>query len=662
MKSIKTKLVVYFSILILVSSIFVGFIGIQGASNALTEQAEGSLELVAHEGSRLMEARIEGQKDALGAIAIRRDIVSMEWEKQQSLIKEVLSETSFLDLGVSDLNGNIKFNDGTTLNIADIQYFKDALNGKTGVSDVIISRISNKPELMYSAPIKSDGKVVGILVGRIDAYRLSEMVESIGFGKTGYSYMIDKKGTTVAHREREQVAQQFNFIESAKTDESLKSLALSITDVLKNKKGTCEYTYRESDYYIGYAPVPDTEWYLIIATDKLEVLSAIPNMKKEVLSIASIILLVSIAATYIIGNSIAKPIIKVKGDAEILADLDITHDIDSKLLNQKDEIGDLANSIQNVITNLRTMVNEISNSSDQVAGSSEELTATSNQSASAVEQVAMAIGEVARGAADQAHNTEVGSSKASELGKIIASDQDYMRDVNSSSLKVSEAVEAGLVEIEKLSSITDETSLSIKEIREIILRTNESSDKIGQASNIIGSIAEQTNLLALNAAIEAARAGDAGRGFAVVADEIRKLAEQSSTSTRDIDQVVNELQENAGEAVQTVEKVSSIAIEQSNSVVNSKEKFMLIAESMANSVDAIDKLNDSGKKMEKMKDEILHTLQNLAAIAEENSASTQEVSASMEEQAASMEEISSASEGLSKLAEDLQGIILKFKI
>lgn len=662
MKSIKTKLVIYFSILILISSISIGFISIQRASVSLTEEAEKSLSLLTAEGARLTQSRIETQKQALEMIASRVDITGMEWEIQQPLLERQVARTNFLTLGVVDLDGNVQFNDGTTADVKDREYFKIALNGTPNVSDILISRITNEPELVYATPIKNNDKVVGILIGRRDGYSLSDITDGTGFGENGYAYMINTEGTVVAHQNRERVANQFNPIKDAQSNKSSESASTLFQEILRQNRGVSSYSFEGNGLYAGYAPIEGTEWIMVITANQAEVLSAIPAMTKIILLMTGIVLLVSIIITYIIGSSIAKPIIKVKEDAEKLANLDITEDVDSRLLNHKDEIGILAQSIQHVITNLRSVVHEINQSSDQVASSSEELTATSQQSSMAVEQVARAIEEVARGAADQAQNTEMGSSKASILGEIIEKDQADMIEVNSASLKVTEAVESGLMEIENLSKITDESNASIKEIHEAILKTNESSHRIGQASSVIASIANQTNLLALNAAIEAARAGEAGRGFAVVAEEIRKLAEQSSISTGAIDEVVNELQNNAENAVETVERVSSISIEQSNSVVSSKEKFMLISKSMTDAGKAVNKLNISGKQMEQMKNEILDTLQNLSAIAEENSASTQEVSASMEEQAASMEEISSASEGLANLAQDLRSIILRFKI
>lgn len=237
-----------------------------------------------------------------------------------------------------------------------------------------------------------------------------------------------------------------------------------------------------------------------------------------------------------------------------------------------------------------------------------------------------------------------------------------MGNVNSASNKVRDVVEEGLKEIDNLLRVTEESNEVAKEISEGILKTHESSSKIGQASNVIASIAEQTNLLALNAAIEAARAGEMGRGFSIVAGEIKKLAEQSSKSTKEIDEIVKELQSNAQHAVKTMERVSEITKEQTDSVMKNKDKYILIEEAMESTLEVLEELNASGQEIENMKNVIIDTLQNLSAIAEENSAATEEISASIEEQTAFIEEIANASDRLSDLAQKLQAIIEKFKV
>ena len=245
-------------------------------------------------------------------------------------------------------------------------------------------------------------------------------------------------------------------------------------------------------------------------------------MRNSILIAAAISLIVSMAITYLVGNSISKPIIQVVRYSENIANLDIRENVSQDFLNKKDEIGILAKSFQSITDNLRDIIKEVNYSSEQVTSTSEELTATTQQSAAAAEEIARTADEISKGAAEQAQNTEGGSSKAVLLGQIIEKDIGYMRNLNTVSNKITEVVNEGLKEIQNLYEITEESNSATGEINEVILKTNESSIKIGQASNVIASIAEQTNLLALNAAIEAARAGESGRGFAVVAEEIRK--------------------------------------------------------------------------------------------------------------------------------------------
>jgi methyl-accepting chemotaxis protein len=659
---IKSKLVLYFSTLILVSSIVLGYTSVQKSSDVVASEAEESLSSLTSEAIKLTQSRVELKISTLEMISFMQDMNSMDWNKQQPILIEQLKNTSFMDIAIVQPDGNAFYSDGTISQLGDRGYVTKALNGEKNVSDVIISRVTNSAVLMYAVPIKRDGKVVGALIGRSDGNALSEITDDTGFGESGYGYIINDSGTVVAHPDRNKVMNQFNPIEEAKSDESLKSLSDLFQKAIKERTGVSSYFFDEKELYAGYSPIQGTNWIFVITADKGEVLSAIPDLVNAIVRILILTLAVSIIFAVIIGSTIANPIVKVIGYSKKIADLDITEDVSKKYLKKKDEIGDLAGAMQSIIDSLRSIIKEVTNTSEQLLASSEELTAASQQSATAAEQISQTVEEIAKGAADQAQSTEEGSSKAFSLGEIIENNQLHMKNMNTDSNKVAEVVEDGLKVIDNLYKITEESNLATSDIKDVIMKTNDSSAKIGQASSVIATIAQQTNLLALNAAIEAARAGNAGRGFAVVAEEIKNLAQQSASSTKEIDEIVSELQTNTQNAVRTMEKVTAISIEQTNSVIDSKDKYQVISEAMKDTVETVKQLNEAGAEMEGMKNQILITMENLSAIAEENSAATQEATASIEEQAASAAEIAGSSEGLSSIAQNLQDIITKFKI
>lgn len=663
MKSIKMKLVVYFSLLILLSSVALGVVSINRANQIVTREAEKALTTFANDGAVIVHKQMEIQRRTLEVLAGLGEVQSMDLELQMPILQNQADTSDFINLGVMGLDGTVTYTDGRTVQLPETDPVWKALKGDKKAINFGISPATGDVVLIYATPIERDDKIVGALLGRRDGNALSGIVEDLIYGETGQSYILDKEGTFIASVERSLVTEQFNAIKAAETNEDVKAIGEFNKKVIEEKTGIDEWKDNEGkEHYAAYAPINDTEWVLVTDANKDEILAGLPSLMKDIVLLTIIVLAISIAIAYFIGSTIAKPIMNAVALGKTLADLDLTEDVPETSLKSKDEIGQLAKSFQNMIDNLRSIVHKVSDSSEQVAAASEELMASSGQSATTAEEVTKTVEEIARGAGEQALNTEEGSAKATNLGESIERDAEYMTDLNTSAQRVSTVVGEGLQEIEELIRITAESTQAVQDIHSIILQTNISSNEIIEASSVIKSIADQTNLLALNAAIEAARAGEAGKGFAVVAEEIRKLAEQSSASTVAINEIVSALQTNVESAVKSIDRVSAISEEQYHSVQNNKDKYIIVEKAMNEAISAVKTLDGSSKEMGKMKDEILDTLQNLTAIAEENSAATEEASASMEEQTASIQEIAGASEGLANLAQNLQSVIGKFKM
>jgi len=483
-------------------------------------------------------------------------------------------------------------------------------------------------------------------------------------GATGDAYLVDNKGTvfTETKEDREGIKEVINTqISTANTDELLPEIDNSNTGFAYSSQYN---NYNGQSVFGAARVVPIGNGYagLIMEVDQNEAFSAIKQLAMIVL--ATVILSMIVAAVFIffISRSISKPLSLVVNFVKELAHYNIGNDISTKYTQRKDEIGQLASAMHFVGQNLREMVRQLKETSELLAASSEELTATSTASGLASEEVARAISEISEGASDQAINTVSGNEKLEELGEMIEKEELRIHDLMQSSKKISGLVQAGLETVERLTVKTEESSKATNEVYQSIIKTNDSSNRISDASNLIKEIAEQTNLLALNAAIEAARAGEAGKGFAVVADEIRKLAIQSTKSTVQIDEMVETLLTDAHIAVKTMSHVEKILDEQITYVSDAKSSYTEIALAMIQSEQAVSIISEESIKVKQHKDDVSHTIQSLAAVAQENAAATEQASNSVQEQTQMLEEITNASEGLSTLANELQLLISKFSV
>ncbi|WP_235601326.1 hypothetical protein [Tissierella sp. P1] len=169
MKSIKVKLVAYFSVLILLSSVTIGFISIMNATRTISTEVENSLKNMATDRAEIIESRIEIEKRVLETIACSEGIQSMDWELQRAEIMRQVKGTNFIEMAISHPDGTTYAQDGAIVQLGDREYLRKALNGEPNVSDLTVTRAVNELNLLYAVPITKDGKVVATLTARLMA-------------------------------------------------------------------------------------------------------------------------------------------------------------------------------------------------------------------------------------------------------------------------------------------------------------------------------------------------------------------------------------------------------------------------------------------------------------------------------------------------------------
>jgi methyl-accepting chemotaxis protein len=389
--------------------------------------------------------------------------------------------------------------------------------------------------------------------------------------------------------------------------------------------------------------------------------------------------------------------------------------IEVKPVSEEDELGNafvlMLASLRESISNVSDSANLLQNSSGQLAVTSSQAREATSQIASTIQQIASgtvqqadsinragtsvgqmtnAIEDVANGAQQQANEANNAASITAKLSAAIQQVSGNAQAVLRESSAASEAAQNGTQKVEDtlngMQNIKQRVGASAEKVREMGTR----SDKIGDIVVAIEDIASQTNLLALNAAIEAARAGEAGKGFAVVADEVRKLAERSSSATREIGDLVLSIQKTVTEAVAAMEEGTtevelgvSIAtqagealtkiMQATDSVNREAAQAALAAETMqssanelvvaVDSVSAIVEENTAAtEEMSASSTEVTEAIENIASVSEENSAAVEEVSASAEEMAAQVEEVNNSAELLMELATQLRDVVNRFQL
>ncbi|GLC87693.1 methyl-accepting chemotaxis protein [Lysinibacillus piscis] len=366
-------------------------------------------------------------------------------------------------------------------------------------------------------------------------------------------------------------------------------------------------------------------------------------------------LIISISTRFIV----LKRIYKMLKAMSLAANGDLTVRIEEK---SKDEIGQLAQSFNHMISNLETVVQKTKEASLEISSYTTEFTLSTEQSSASVENISSTIQEMVNDSNVQASKTGVLSESAQSLTDELIVVTNSIKAVSTVAMETNQKADLGLQfigqTIEKMNTINS----SVKESASVVNALGEKSKEISSILALITNITDQTNLLALNASIEAARAGEAGKGFAVVAEEVRKLAEESGKAADDIRKLIDDILNQTENAIHSINGGTKFVDEGKEAVEKTGTAFNDIVEYVHRINHNTDTVMDIMSKANNKVSNTQQTSMEIANIASQNAIRLQNIATSVEQQTATNEEIASSASVLDSMANDLNEDISQFKI
>ncbi len=644
------KLVAGFLVIALVPMALAAFTALQGINEGIEEQAQSAINSDLNSANEIFQQRIKEISLLANVLSHDENLANLAKEGNVDGISRLLSNhyenQDLCMLTVADSQGEVIYRAGSQVtgdNIAEHPWFREIVAGNSLEGPLVLeedyleredlaeqaflniietegARPSSQTEerrgmvLVSASPLyDQDGEISGSIIAGDLINNNFQLVDQVGelLEVTSTIFLEDLRiSTNVRNLEGERAT-------GTRVSEGV---AQEVLDRGERYLGKA-FVVTE-DYITAYDPIRDPRGEIIginyVGIREAPFVAMKSDNLNRFIVIALLSLGLAVGFSAFITRGITRPVGSLMEQMKKAEEGDLSVKAQS---TSKDELGQLANSFNNMLQGQREMIRKVLETTKSVSQSSQNLSAAIEESNATMQEISSAIdGEVAM----KAQDISTISNKASESGA----------QTEEIALQGAEAVEESV-------KAMNEINEAAREVGSVIGELDEASEQIGVIVKTITGIAEQTNLLALNAAIEAARAGEQGRGFAVVAEEVRKLAEGSSSAAGEIGDLISNIQGKTGNAVEKMEKASEIVEKGTQLGERTREHLQQIKEAV---------------------NEVGSYIKEIAADVEDQTSSTEEIAASTQQQTGVLEDISRTTNELASMAEELAQLIEKFKM
>lgn len=561
---------------------------------------------------------------------------------------------------VADADGKIPDGTGSSTDISDREYFIAAKETKKpAVSDLLMIRSIEELGVTIAVPyFDANNQFQGVVVDVVSAESLKNNFEKIVVGETGYGILLSSTGLYMYHPDPELVNKTYQ--ESVQSKSSLEAF----DTVMADQSHAVSYTDDAGLTNVAAsATVAATGWKVMVTVPDGEVLGDLHStLDNTTLLIIISVIIVALISIGLVGF-ISTPIKRLSEYLNVMAGSDFRQTLPVKLLNRKDEIGHLAQSVDKMSASIRTVLSQVVTETSDVKTNISESSASMNSLAIQIEDVSATTEQMSAGMQETAAMAQDMNVTSSEIKDAVTSIAEKAQDGSSMADEI--AVRAQQL---KDSAITSRQSAqhihgSIESESRAAMEHAKAVDQIHVLTDSILQITGQTNLLALNAAIEAARAGEAGKGFAVVAGEIRKLAEGSAKTATEIQTVAGLVMTSVQALTNASEKALSFidetVIRDYDAMVTNGEQYYKDAES----VQAL--VTDFSATSEQLLASIQSVAQSIDEVTQsnnENAAGTQNIAEKTSDMREHSEQLAGIMRKTEETATQLLAAVQKFKI